>query len=211
MSLLPAQEYGSKTVLGDEGSAGRGSPSARVAFICTANRARSPFAAALLRRHVGELPVFVESFGVLEQAGAAALDGAVRAASMFGIDLSGHRARTLMPGDLRDTQLAIGFEPAHVAAAIATGGSSAERTFLLAELADVVELDVLPWPPGCNDLSSRVAHANARRFAGARLPRAVGDPVGGSDRRFRQTYDEIDRMVTLIGMRLFESRASWAG
>ena len=64
-----------------------------------------------------------------------------------------------------------------------------------------------------NDPAHDVMHiervvANARRFAGGRLPRAVADPVGGSDRRFRQTYDEIDRMVAIIGMRLFG--ASWA-
>ena len=140
---------------------------------------------------------------MLEQGGAPALPGAVRAAVAFGIDLSEHRARTLRAGDLAGAQLAIGFEPAHVAVAIATGGITSDRAFLLAELADVVELDVLPWPPGSDDLESRVAHANARRFAGARLPRAVADPVGGSDRRFQQTYEEIDRMVDIIGMRLF--------
>jgi protein-tyrosine-phosphatase len=147
--------------------------------------------------------VSVESFGILDQGGAHALPGAVRAAEAFGIDLSDHRARTLGAGDLRDAQLAIGFEPAHVAAAVATGGISAGRAFLLGELADVVELDVLPWPPGSDDLESRVAHSNARRFAGARLPRPVADPVGGSDRLFRQTYEEIDRMVGIIGLRIF--------
>jgi protein-tyrosine phosphatase len=174
-----------------------------VAFICTANRARSPFAAELLRREVAGLPVVVESYGMLEQGGAPALPGAVRTASTFGIDLSEHRARALRAGDLVGAQLAIGFEPAHIAAAVATGGVSADRAFLLGELADVVELDVLPWPPGSDDLESRVAHANARRFAGARLPRAIGDPVGGSDARFQQTYEEIDRMVAIIAMRLF--------
>ena len=140
---------------------------------------------------------------MLEQSGAPALSGAVRAALAFGVDLSEHRARTLQAGDLAGAQLAIGFEPPHVAAAVATGGIAPERAFLLAELADVVELHALPWPPGSDDFESRVAHANARRFAGAGLPRAVADPAGGSDRRFQQTYEEIDRMVEIIGMRLF--------
>lgn len=187
----------------DEGSAGLGGETARIAFICTANRARSPFAAALLRRQLAEHPVSIDSFGVLEQGGAPALPGAVRAAWPFGIDLSQHRARTLQAGDLEDAQLALGFEPAHVAAAIGIGGVSAERAFLLSELAGVVELDVLPWPPGSDQVERRIAHANARRFAGARLPTAIADPVGGSDRRFRQTYEEIDRMVAIIAMRLF--------
>jgi protein-tyrosine phosphatase len=187
------------------GRQGAGSPTARVAFICTANRARSPFAAALLRREVAELPVFVESYGVLEQGGAPALPGAVRASTAFGVDLTEHRARSLQTGDLVNAQLAIGFEPAHVAAAITTGGVTADRAFLLSELADVVELDVLPWPPGSDVLERRVAHANARRYASDRLPRPVADPVGGSDRLFEQTYEEIDRMVAIIGLRLFSA------
>jgi protein-tyrosine-phosphatase len=183
---------------------------ARVAFICTANRARSPFAAALLRPHVGKLPVLVDSFGVLDQGGAPALPGAVRTAAEFGIDLSAHRARVLEPGALVGVELAIGFEPAHVAGAVAAGASP-EHAFLLTELAQVLELDVLPWPENSDSLEARVAHANARRFAGARLPRPVADPVGGSDRMFWQTYDEIDRMVAIIGMRLFGASVARAG
>ena len=60
-----------------------------------------------------------------------------------------------------------------------------------------------PGRRAADDLESRVAHANARRFAGARLPKAVADPVGGSNRQFRQTYEEIDRMVAIIAVRLF--------
>jgi protein-tyrosine-phosphatase len=155
--------------------------------------------------------VAVESYGMLEQGAAPALPGAVRAAGAFGIDLSEHRARVLQARSLVGAALVIGFEPAHVAAAVSTGGISSDRAFLLSELADVLELDVLPWPPGADDLESRVAHANARRYAGARLPRAVADPVGGSDERFRQTYGEIDRMVAIIGLRLFGASAARTG
>ena len=149
-----------------------------------------------------DVPVEVDSFGVLEQGGAPALPGAVQAAAAFGIDLSGHRARTLGPGELEGTELAIGFEPIHVAAAITTGGVAAERAFLLAELADVLEVDVLPWPPQSESLSARVTHANARRFARERLPRSIADPVGRSDRVFHQTYERIDQLVAIVGMRL---------
>jgi protein-tyrosine-phosphatase len=165
----------------------------------------------LLRGEVGAFPVVVESYGVLEQGGAPALAGAVRAAGAFGIDLSEHRARALRAGSLAGAQLAVGFEPTHVVAAVATGGISSDRAFLLAELSDIVELDVLPWPPGADDLESRVSHANARRFASARLPRIVADPVGGSDARFQQTYDEIDRMVAIIGLRLFGASRAQTG
>ena len=146
--------------------------------------------------------------GVLEQGGAPALPSAVRAASAFGIDLSDHRAQALGAGELAGTELAIGFEPAHVAVAVSTGGVSVDRAFLLAELADVLELDVLPWPENSQELGSRIAHADARRFARGRLPRSVADPVGGSARQFQQTYEEIDRMVAMVAVRLFSADAA---
>jgi protein-tyrosine phosphatase len=186
-----------------EGNAVLASRAARVSFICTANRARSPFAAALLGRLVSSQSIVVDSFGLLEQAEAPALPGAVRAAAGFGIDLSRHQARTLHSGELAGSALAVGFEPAHVVGAVQTGGIPAERTFLLVELADVLEVDVLPWPAGANTLPEKIAHANARRFASGRLPRPVPDPVGKSDREFERTYDEIARCVGIIGMRLF--------
>ena len=190
-----------------EGNAVRASRAARVSFICTANRARSPFAAALLGRLVSSQPIVVDSFGILEQGAAPALPGAVRAAAGFGIDLSDHQARALHAGDLESSDLAIGFEAAHVAAAVQTGRIAAERVFLLVELADVLEVDVLPWPPGANTVPAKIAHANARRFASGRLPRPVPDPVGKSDREFERTYDEIARGVGIIGMRLFSVAA----
>lgn len=150
----------------------------------------------------------VRSFGVLEQGAAPALPSAVRAASAFGIDLSDHRAQALGAGELAGTDLAVGFESDHVAAAVTTGGVSIDRAFLLAELADVLELDVLPWPASSQELGARIAHADARRFARGRLPRPIADPVGGSERQFQQTYEEIDRMVAIVAMRLFSADAA---
>jgi protein-tyrosine-phosphatase len=190
-------------VLSHEGNADLASQAARVSFICTANRARSPFAAALLGGLVSNQPIVVDSFGVLEQAEAPALPGAVRAALEFGVDLSRHRAHALHRGALVSSDLAIGFESPHVAAAVEIGGIPAGRAFLLLELADVLEVDVLPWPVGSDTLAAKVAHANARRFAGGRLPRSVPDPVGRSDRQFERTYDEIARAVGIVGERLF--------
>ena len=186
------------------------SRAARVSFICTANRARSPFAAALLGRLVSSQPIVVDSFGILAQGEAPALPGAIRAAAAFGIDLSHHQARTLRAGDLASSDLAIGFELSHVAAAVETGGIPAERAFLLVELADVLEVDVLPWPTSSKTLPAKIAHANARRFASGRLPRPVPDPVGKSDREFERTYDEIARCVAIVGMRLFSVAADGA-
>ena len=171
---------------------------ARVAFICTVNRARSPFAAALLRRHLEGRAVVVESFGALERGGAPALLPAVRAARAFGIDLRGHRSRPLPHGVLRESDLAIGFEPFHLASAVVTGGAERSRAFLLAELADAL----LEGEVGVA-FEDVLASADARRRADEMLPRSLADPVGSPDRRFLEQYHEIDRLVAIIAVRLF--------
>jgi protein-tyrosine-phosphatase len=155
----------------------------------------------LLRRHVEATPVVVESFGTLEHGGAPALLPAVRAARAYGIDLRDHRSRPLAHGVLADGQLVIGFEPFHVASAVVEGGAASSRAFLLAELADAL-LDVPAASPGA-PFDELVLSADARRRAEARPPRSLADPVGRSDRHFLELYDEIDRLVAIVAVRLF--------
>jgi protein-tyrosine phosphatase len=180
-----------------------GSHAVRVSFICTANRARSPFAAALLRRKSTAFPIVVDSFGTLEREGAPALPQAVRAAREFGVDLGAHRARSAVTGSLEGSDLVIGFEPFHIAHAVVVGGAETSRVFLLADLARA--LAEVESPRDRGDFRIAVDRADAARSASAWPPQAVADPVGGSDRRFLETYEEIDRMVAIVAMRLFRA------
>lgn len=97
----------------------------------------------------------------------------------------------------------IGFERFHVAHAVVTGGASRSRAFLLTELARTLAEPDWPVPRDAVELRTAVARADGIRAAGGRLPRAIADPVGGSDRTFIETYEEIERMVGLIAARLF--------
>jgi protein-tyrosine-phosphatase len=143
----------------------------------------------------------VDSFGTLEREGALALPQAARAAREFGVDLGEHRARSAVRGSLVGSDLVIGFEPFHVAHAVVVGGAPTSRVFLLAELARVVG-DVEP-PRDSGEFREAVDSAHAARSTSAWPPHSVADPVGGSDRRFLETYEEIDRMVAIVAMRLF--------
>lgn len=185
-------------------------PVPEVVFVCTANRARSPFAAALLERHLTGLPFTVGSVGTLDEPGAPALPHAVRAARAFGVDLSAHRARPVRPGDLASTDLVIGFEPYHVAAAVVTGGASRARAFVLSELADAV---ARPAPFGDRDIDfdTLVGLADARRRLADALPGSIADPAGRSDRRLLETFAEIERIVALVASRLFGLAATAGG
>ena len=188
--------------LGKHGEADPGPLTFQVIFICTANRARSPFAAALMRRHLGGAAVTVESFGAMEQGGAPALPGAVRAAQEFGIDLSRHRAQPLPPRGLRGSALAIGFEPFHVAAAVVVGGVERSRAFLLTELAEALYDSGAAERARDVGLEAVVALADDRRHARTALPRSIADPVGTSNQRFQEIFHDIAGLLALVAMRV---------
>jgi protein-tyrosine phosphatase len=150
----------------------------QIAFVCTGNRARSPLAAALLRRLVEPECVRVASFGTLERAGAPALGQAVSIARSLGVDLGGHRSRPLPDNGLQDYDLVVGFEPIHVAAAVAHGGVPEEKAFLLLELPGL--LDRLPEAVVADADESRALIGRMHRARlGRRLaPLPLDDPQG---------------------------------
>jgi protein-tyrosine-phosphatase len=150
----------------------------QIAFVCTGNRARSPLAAALLRRLVEPDRVHVASFGTLERAGAPALAQAVSIARSLGVDLAGHRSRSLPAGGLHDQDLVVGFEPIHVSAAVAQGGAAEDKAFLLLELPGL--LDRLPERVVADaDESRALIEAMHRARLGRRLaPLPLDDPHG---------------------------------
>lgn len=173
-----------------------------VAFICTGNRARSPFAAELLRRHAGPLPVAVRSFGTLHVGQLPVLPKALSAAESLGVDLSRHRARPLVKGTLASTDLVVGFEPFHVASAVVTGEAVRERTFLITELAQLLDACRMSWDRRAVELRPQdiIELAHAMRMEKPLFPRSVTDPVGASTAGFRVTFEQISSFVAAIAV-----------
>jgi protein-tyrosine phosphatase len=189
-------------------------PSQRFRFVivCTGNRFRSPLAAAVVAQLVPELPVEVSSLGTLDLHGAPPLKAAVKEAERFGLDLSEHRASTLVGADLREADLVVGFERAHVGSAVLEAGAPRERAFLLTELVDLLD----PNPPGDIDDPVRRARAAVGQAEETRQEspndwhEEIPDPLGGSARVARDVAANVQRLTAAAVQSLFgvESPAS---
>ena len=179
-----------------------------VAFICTGNRARSPFAAELLRQHAGNLPVAVQSFGTLDLGPAPVLPKALWAAEALGVDLAPHRARPLTAGALTSADLAVGFEPFHAAAAVVTGNAERERTFLITELVPLLDAFRMSLDPTVALRSGDIiALAHTRRTERHFRPQSVADPVRGSKEDFRAAFEQVSALVAAIAIGILGDRA----
>jgi protein-tyrosine-phosphatase len=146
-----------------------------------------------------ELPVRAASLGILELGPEPALPEAQRIAHTMGLDLTGHRARTISPGVLRGADLIVGFERKHVAAAVVDGHASRAHTFTLPELVGLLERSPSPLVRGgpIDRARARVAEAGARRGRAAAVdPPELLDPMGMT---WREQVAIAERLRDLVG------------
>jgi protein-tyrosine phosphatase len=177
-----------------------------VAFVCTGNRFRSPLAAHLLARETDEESVRIASLGTLDLGPLPALPEAVEMADELGVDLSDHRARSIDKADLGSADLVIGFERAHIAAAVVDGGADAARTFTLPQLVGL--LGAIPSRPLGTEVAER-ARVRIRQANEARPPdwrtqpvAEIPDPLGAPRAVQRETAEELNALVRTLAQRL---------
>ena len=178
----------------------------KVVLVCTGNRCRSPVAEAILRRYAQELPIEVESVGLLDLGPAPVLPEVFDIGSKLGLDLAQHRARPMMSVDLTDADLLLGLEWGHVAASVVEGKAVYERSFTLKEMVNLLEeMDVRPSPSHPLD-GARKTVAAAHRLRSKRSAFKAGadirDPFGGSKydyiEMFRKVENSCERLVSSL-------------
>ena len=102
-----------------------------VLFVCAGNVNRSAVAQQRLRELLGEREVRVESGGLLQRPGRPTGETSLRAAAEVGVDLSGHLSDGLTAQRLREADLIVAMEVAHLPALARLDRSAPGRTFLL--------------------------------------------------------------------------------
>jgi protein-tyrosine-phosphatase len=191
----------------DESEQARPAPNTEfeLVLVCTGNRVRSPIAEAFLRELLADLPVRLRSLGTLDLGEVPPLPEAMEAAAAHGLDIAGHRARTLYADDLGTADLVIGFESRHTAAAVVDAGARRDRTFSLPELVDLLDE---PNRQGFVDPLERARHviaaADSRRgeHAGARAAE-LADPLGQDRNFYRTTVERIRELSERLAEGLF--------
>lgn len=140
-----------------------------VIFICNANMCRSPMAEGILRMELekrGISQLAVSSMGIHALEGNGATENAVNVCGEAGIDISNHRSRHLVPGELKNSRLILTMEQVQVDYLIIFFPQVADRTYMLGA-----------WP----EQKSRRA--------------TIKDPVGKSIEVYRKTFLLLQRSV----------------
>ena len=145
----------------------------RILVVCTGNVCRSPMGEGILKHLLAQQGLAdraeVRSAGTWGSSGAAASDFAVRAAAEHGIRIENHRSSPLRRSLVREADLILAMEPAHLEEVLVQEPEASTKAFLLTTFADPERGD----------------------------PGGVEDPFGADLDSYRTTYDEVDHLLRL--------------
>jgi protein-tyrosine phosphatase len=168
---------------------------ADVLFVCTGNLCRSPAAALLLLRQLGDAgraEVTVHSAGTVG-ADVGPPRPLVEEGHAFGIDLAAHVPRTVDPGMIQGADLVVGLTREHVRETVVLVPPSFPRTFTLREIIRR-GLHMGPRDPG-EDLGTWLTRLHDGRLRTDLMGQSpdddVIDPMGGTPDDYRRMLTEV--------------------
>jgi len=184
-----------------------------ILFVCTGNQCRSAVAEVITRTLTEGLPVIVSSAGTDVVHPAPSPRKTLKAASMLGYDLGEHRSRPLTDEELDSADLVVGFEIAHVAAAVIERKTDRAKTWLLPQLVATLERGPVEPPSNPEELvgeaRARLAAADEQRSsASPMLGDQIADPMGRPARVHQATARTIDDLCKRMVPRLFSGDPS---
>lgn len=187
----------------------------RILVVCSADQARSPLCAALLRRQarrrlVGAAAVDVSSAGVAATPGQPPVDDVLWVAQRWSLELSDHRSRRLDAGLITDSDLIVTMTVEHRDAAARLAPDSA-RIITLGDLAQV-GAHLGPPPPDADPRASIVATAAAARAMIASRVEPFGsddvvDPYGQPRSAYLHVANQLARLTRDVSVALFGGRS----
>jgi protein-tyrosine phosphatase len=121
-----------------------------ILFVCTGNTCRSPMAEGMFRRYLAEklecsvdqleeMGYKIMSAGVMNTAGGPASKEAVATCEAKGIDIEGHRSKTISPELIDQSDLIFVMERMHCNAVTALNPEAANKCMLLAHDGDIAD------------------------------------------------------------------------
>ncbi|NLG17773.1 MAG: hypothetical protein GX556_10620 [Fibrobacter sp.] len=147
-----------------------------IVVVCTGNMCRSAMAEGILKKRLSDLgrkDILISSMGIHGQDGNRAVDEVVKACSDNEIDISAHRSRALVAGELKESDLIFVMEPV-------------QKEFISIFFPQVVDrLFLLGCWPGAENKKG-----------------IIKDPIGGRKEDFRRSFriiaDHIERILPFL-------------
>jgi protein-tyrosine phosphatase len=142
-----------------------------ILFVCTANRFRSPLAAAFFTKSLEEKGISrfwdVASAGIWTAPGQPVVEGLTEIVRPFGIDLSGHRTRQATHSLLSRSDLIVVMQAGHREALLTEDPGLRGKIHLLSEVVEHRSYDIPDAPGSEQEAAELVAELDALIRQGA--------------------------------------------